>query len=748
MMSFFQTIADQIHLVAIVPDGPTQGRSFGSKVQAAQEWASERNAQGMNIYWTVNCVRPNFHRKPSKKDIIDVRYAHIDIDPPKDGSPFDREAAISKLSSAPIQPSFTIWSGNGVQAFWRVKDISHEQGETINRGLISYFGGDVGTHNIDRLMRVPGFINYPNKKKRDQGRVAVEAYFIQEDDGSKSSYDDLVRAYPYVPRPAAEPTPKGEHINLTSEIKLLTSTDVSPSLTFLIDRPTGHDRSADTLKFACEALRVGLTTEQVMGVLLNEKNSIAAHCIGQHDPMRAALRAIKRAMVEPDVRRRVQRAQDIRIGEGEIEQLPTAPIPSLAEMLTRYASVAVDNMVIDLERPQLALSWPEFRSYMAAASMLIEVPSKKGTRITKVMTAERWRAHADRKAVETTTFRAGGAVLTTSPSGRQAVNLWQPPTIASPPDDWRERVAPFDQHIDWLWREAAEDFKDWMAHVLQRPGELPSHGWLHITPAQGMGRNWLASVIARVFAGYTALGVDLGALLTSQFNGVLSGKLLAVVDEVAEGNGAQVYKTAQALKRLVTEEIRHINPKYGQQREEYNACRWLILSNSEMALPLEDNDRRFWVVRCDDQPKNTDYYSMLYRLREDPAFIASVAQAMRTRDISAFKPGALPPMTEAKARLLDRTRSDAETVMREITESHVSDIISSVRLREFMEDGQMPSPPAMRHLLDRVGWAKVGKTRVSGPLGYDQTKLYAIRNIDHWRSASPDAIRKEMLREN
>ena len=146
MFSFFQTIADQIHLVAIVPDGPTQGRSFGSKVQAAQEWASERNAQGMNIYWTVNCVRPNFHRKPSKKDIIDVRYAHIDIDPPKDGSPFDREAAISKLSSAPIQPSFTIWSGNGVQAFWRVKDISHEQGETINRGLISYFGGDVGTH--------------------------------------------------------------------------------------------------------------------------------------------------------------------------------------------------------------------------------------------------------------------------------------------------------------------------------------------------------------------------------------------------------------------------------------------------------------------------------------------------------------------------------------------------------------------------------------------------------------------------
>jgi hypothetical protein len=742
-MSFFQTIADHIHLVAIVPDGPTQGRNFGGDAKAAEEWASDQNAQGKNIYWTVNSARPDLHKKPSKKDIIDVRFAHIDIDPPKDGSPFDKEATISKLSSAPIRPSFTIWSGNGVQAFWRVKGISQEQGEAVNRGLISYFGGDIGTHNIDRLMRVPGFTNYPNKKKRDQGRVAIEAYFIQEDDGSESSYDDLARAYPYVARPATE----REYISPPDNIKLLTSADVSPALAFLIDRPTGPDKSADTFKFACEALRVGLTTEQVIGVLLNEKNAIAAHCVSQRDPMRAALRAIERAMAEPDVRRRVQRIEDQRIGQGEIEQLPTAPIPSLAEMLTRYASVAVGNMVIDLERPQLALSWPEFRSHMAAASMLVEVPSKKGVRIAKVMTADRWRGHAERKAVETTTFRAGAAVLTTSPSGRQAVNLWRPPTITPPPDDWQEHVAAFDQHLDWLWRDAAEDFKDWIAHALQRPGELPSYGWLHIAPAQGMGRNWLAGVLARVFSGHTALGVDLGALLTSQFNGVLSGKLLAVVDEVAEGNGAQVYKTAQALKRLVTEEVRHINPKYGQQREEYNSCRWLILSNSEMALPLEDNDRRFRVERCDDQPKEADYYSKLYRLRENPAFIASVAHALHTRDISTFKPGALPPMTAAKARLLDRTRSDAETAMHEITESYPSDIISSVKLREFMEEGQMPAPPAMRHLLDRVGWLKVGKTRVNSISGPQQTKLYAIRNIDEWKKASPDALRKEMLRE-
>jgi hypothetical protein len=742
LLEFLESIGDQIHLVAIVPNGPAAGKDFGTDIDAAAAWAIKQNREGKNIYFTVNEVRPGVNKKPEKADIVAVRFAHVDIDPPKDGGPFDASAVCERLENSVTPPSFVNWSGNGVQAFWRLeRGATVETTEQINRGLIAVFGGDRGTQNIDRLMRVPGTDNYPNATKRAAGRTVTQAKIEMPDDRSAYAVEALLVAYPAPAHKARE----REGIEL-GDITLLTSADVSSALTFLIDRPTGPDKSADTLKFACEALRVGLTAEQVMGVLLNEENAVAAHCFTQADPMRAARRAVERAMAELDVRRCVQRAQDRRIGEGEIEQLPTAPTPSLDEMLTRYASVAVGSMVIDVERPQLALSWPEFRSHMAAATMLAERAGKNGsTRTIKVHTADIWRGHANRKTVETTTFHAGAPVLTTSPSGRQAVNLWRPPTIVQPPDDWEERIAPFEQHLKWLWGQAVEPFKDWTAHTMQRPGELPSYGWLHIAPTQGMGRNLIAGVLARVFAGYTALGVDLGALLTSQFNGVLSGKLLAVVDEVAEGNGAQVYKTAQALKRLVTEEVRHINPKYGQQREEYNACRWLILSNSEMALPLEDNDRRFWVVRSDDQPKDTEYYSMLYRLREDPAFIASIAHALHSRDISAFKPGALPPMTEAKARLLDRTRSDAETVMREITESHPSDIISSVKLRDFMEDGQLPAPAAMRHMLDRVGWVKVGKTRLGGTLG-QQAKLYAIRNGDEWRSASPDALRNEMLR--
>jgi hypothetical protein len=734
MMSFFQTIADHIHLVAIVPDGPTQGRNFGSDAQAAQEWASDQNAQGKNIYWTVNCARPNLHKKPSKKDIIDVRYAHIDIDPPKDGSSFDKEAVISKLSSAPIQPSFTIWSGNGVQAFWRVNGISHEQGETINRGLISYFGGDVGTHNIDRLMRVPGFTNYPNKKKRDQGRVAVEAYFIQEDDGSESSYDELALAYPYVARPAVE---RG-NISPTDEVKLLTSADVPATLAHLIDQPKGEDRSADTLKFACEALRTGLTPEQVLGILLNQDNAIAAHCVGQRNAMRAACRAVDKALKEPDVA--------AYLAPLVIDGFPTAKKWTLAQMEQDLIFVANGSQVADINNPRGVLPISDFKNLTAASQMIVNVPAKGGgTRAMRVLTFSLWLNSVKRKEVRTLTFNPADEALTVNPHGESALNTWRDFSFDTPPDDWRERAQPFVRHVEWLWVEEAGVFLDWQAHIVQKPGELPAFGFLHIAPTQGMGRNWVASVLARVLGNVTALGVDLASILNGGFNGTLAGKILAVVDEIDEGGPGGNYQRAQKLKSLITEEVRTINPKFGRITHEFNVCRWLIFSNSLTALPLEGDDRRFYVSRCDDRPRAAEYYTELYKLRDDPQFIASVAHYLRQRDISAFKPGAIPPINAAKRSLLDRTRSEAEEVLQERLPSWPSDLIDSEMLRNILGD-DMPSGRAMRHICDRVGMTKIGRLKKQTPFGEREVKVYAIRNATEWMNAPTDAWRKELAK--
>jgi len=219
---FGNTIPDQIHLVAIVPDRAAIGRDFGTNVAAAADWALARNVEGKNVYFTVNRVRPGVNKKPTKDDIVGFRFTYVDVDPPKDGSLWYPEAAYQRLKNAPIPPSFIIWSGNGWQAFWRLDGPAKlDQVEESNKGLIAKFDGDGNAWNADRLLRVPGTVNWPNKKKKAAGRVPELARIECEDDGTVVSAAEMLEAYP---APEKEPTTGGK-VEL-GNIELLTADDL------------------------------------------------------------------------------------------------------------------------------------------------------------------------------------------------------------------------------------------------------------------------------------------------------------------------------------------------------------------------------------------------------------------------------------------------------------------------------------------------------------------------------------------
>src|SRR5690606_11707165 len=157
-------LQDDIHLVAIIPDAQTaDGRWFGADITAAATWAIEQNEGGAGIYFSPNRVRAGLHKKSTKADVLAARFAHVDIDPPKDGSAWDPGAAARELEDLELPPSFVLFSGGGLQAFWRLGTNvpDREPVEAINRGIRDHFGAD-SSWNIDRVMRLPGTINFPN----------------------------------------------------------------------------------------------------------------------------------------------------------------------------------------------------------------------------------------------------------------------------------------------------------------------------------------------------------------------------------------------------------------------------------------------------------------------------------------------------------------------------------------------------------------------------------------------------------
>lgn len=293
-------ICDAIHLAAVVPDGPLSGRYFGDDCDAAVDWAIERNRQGKNLYWTVNRCHDGVGNKPSKPDIQKVRFAHVDIDPPKDGSDFEKASAIDRLEGSSVPPSIIVDSGNGVQALWKLEEEvdDGEKVEQVNKAIACKLAGDAA-HNVDRLLRLPGTVNYPNSKKRMLGRVPVLASLHSWHTERSISFGQLEHDFTFAATLRASTPSNTAPLPSTN---LLTSADLvqgdNMKLTTMIDRPTTHfrnnDRSSWAYGIACQMVDDGYTDGEVLGVLLNPVNIGCAHIKDQSDPMRAARRILSR----------------------------------------------------------------------------------------------------------------------------------------------------------------------------------------------------------------------------------------------------------------------------------------------------------------------------------------------------------------------------------------------------------------------------------------------------------------------
>jgi len=178
-------------LTFIEPDGPITTKTFTEEdIDSGILQSRLAKAEGKeNCYFTVNTTKQSLSKKPKKTDIEQAVALHVDVDPEKGKDRAEERARIlSLLQSSNPPPTFLIDSGNGYQGFWKLSDPVDINGDDIKcRDFERYniqLGLDLGgdkTHNIDRIMRLPGTINLPNKAKREKGCVPVLATLITID---------------------------------------------------------------------------------------------------------------------------------------------------------------------------------------------------------------------------------------------------------------------------------------------------------------------------------------------------------------------------------------------------------------------------------------------------------------------------------------------------------------------------------------------------------------------------------------
>lgn len=158
-------------------------------------------------------------KKAEKLDVLSMNWIYVDIDPVEQKNPnYDPEdpnslshiplteeefiqqrvEIFSKLNNycfqgVSLKPTIIIDSGNGFQGLWRLKipriivgntdqekltDMAYLEG--FNRQVIKDLDADK-THNIERVLRLPGPLNPPTPSKVKKGRVARKTSFIFND---------------------------------------------------------------------------------------------------------------------------------------------------------------------------------------------------------------------------------------------------------------------------------------------------------------------------------------------------------------------------------------------------------------------------------------------------------------------------------------------------------------------------------------------------------------------------------------
>src|SRR5215471_2164527 len=118
-------------------------------------WLANENWEGANIHVGANPLRPH-SRKRTKDSIARVRHLYLDLD--HDG---ELRLATLRASDRVPEPNAIVRTSVGkYQLLWRVSGFSSAQQEAMLKTLASVFGGDPACTDSNRVLRLPGFLNW------------------------------------------------------------------------------------------------------------------------------------------------------------------------------------------------------------------------------------------------------------------------------------------------------------------------------------------------------------------------------------------------------------------------------------------------------------------------------------------------------------------------------------------------------------------------------------------------------------
>ncbi len=569
-----------------------------------KQWVVTQNADHHNIYYSVGIPRRELNRKASREDIESVLWLHVDIDPPGGRDiEISRQQALSMLEHGKDgipAPTVVVNSGGGVQALWRLNEHIHiggdlakaEQAKAYNLRLEVTFDAD-NCHNIDRILRLPGTVNWPNARKRRKGRepkLATVEYFRKD-----RSYD-LTLFPPLQTTQSMTSNVDGTDLQLSSNVERVDIDDLDKWE--VADRvkvicvqgmhpdeiKDGDDsRSAWLFDALVRLVKCNVPDQVIYSILTDPDMGISESVLEKSDSDRYARRQIARAKqhaIDPQLLKLNERHAVIRNWNGK-------------------CSVIEEIHDDTMDRSRLTrISFTDFRNGYCHQQVQIG-ETKDGTPKHQPL-GEWWLKHPQRRQYSTLTFAPGKETP-------DSYNLWRGFGVQAIAGDCRAFLDHLRINICDRMDEYYKYLIRWMARAVQHP-DRPGETAVVLRGDQGTGKSFFAKEFGAIF-GRHFLTVSDPKHLVGSFNSHLRDVVLLFGDEAFFAGDK---KHESVLKTLITDDHITIEAKGIDAEACRNFTHLILASNSDWVVPAGSSERRFFCL--DVQPhrkQDSEYFSKL-----------------------------------------------------------------------------------------------------------------------------------------
>jgi hypothetical protein len=404
-----------------------------------------------------------------------------------------------------------------------------------------------------------------------------------------------------------------------------------------------------------------------------------------------------------------------------------------AEWFDRFAYIQVDDAFFDMQ-DRREISRYTFNALFRHIDCKSVHNAKR--RIEAATSFDELRQAKGAKALVGVTYAAGESVLVAR-DGMVYGNRWRDARPKAQAGD----VSMWLAHVERMVPEKfeREHLLNALAHKVQFPTHKINHAIL-MGGNHGSGKDTLFAPFFWAIGGRAKVNCSMikNEDLTSQWGYGLECEVMEIA-ELRQAEAKDRRALENHLKPIIAAppEYLMVNRKGLHPYYALNRVFVVAFSNERVAISIPSEDRRWFVIWAEASKLPEAQAVSLWNWYQHRGGFEAVAQYLHTRDVSAWNPTAPPPMTEAKAIMVEHGMSTAESFLVDLLRRRAGEFSRGVvggpfhalcdRLQGQAPTGVKVVQAALLHALKEAGWVDMGRLKSRD---YDSKKhVFCVREM-------------------